>query len=73
LAVPFHFGHFLWAVFQYAITLGGTSVVGFLGLIVLPPILSAIGSAHKEVEQGESWKTALKNTKFKDLIKVSAM
>jgi hypothetical protein len=55
-----HLWHFGIRVIDYAISLGGTSRVGFFGLLLLPPVLAGLNSLRKQHAAGSDWWSAVK-------------
>jgi hypothetical protein len=64
-----HFYHYLLRVADFAITLGGTSRVGFFGLLLVPPIVSGFESIQRRVRDGETWMKAIQETHPSSLFK----
>jgi hypothetical protein len=64
-----HLYHFLVRVAHYAVTLGGTSQIGFFGLLLLPPIISGWESVRKKVKSGVRVMDALEQMKPASLFK----
>jgi hypothetical protein len=62
-----HLWHFIVKVIDYAITLGGTSRVGFFFLLLLPPLLAGFSSVRKRVADGDKWMSALAQFKLSSL------
>jgi len=54
-----HLWHYLVRVGDYAFTLGGTSRIGFFGLVVAPPIYSAFMEIKRSLAEGKTVKQAV--------------